>query len=185
MTGFQTTKRYRYRYRYATVYINQVSRLSFTYLQKTATAEETLEGKQAFEKYLEQGGVRIGGYHANNDIFKINKWVLACRAKGQNLSFSGVNAHHQNGMAERQIRLLQELTRTMLIHASKQWPNSITANLWPYALCMANKFLNETPSMQDKARRTAQHIYSAINVMPNPKHWKPFGCPVYVLDSKL
>jgi hypothetical protein len=53
MTGFRTTKRYRY----ATVYIDQVSRLSFTYLQKTATAEETLEGKQAFEKYSEQHSI--------------------------------------------------------------------------------------------------------------------------------
>ena len=116
MTGFRTTKRYRY----ATVYIDQGSRLSFTYLQKTATAEETFEGKQAFEKYSEQRGVRIRGYHANNGIFKANKWVLACRAKGFNLSFAGVNTQHQNGMAERRIRLLQELTRTMLIHASKQ-----------------------------------------------------------------
>jgi transposase InsO family protein len=115
MTGFRAKKRYRY----ATVYIDQVSRLSFMYLQKTATAEETLEGKQAFEKYSEQRGVRIRGYHADNGIFKAHKWVLACRAKGQNLSFTGVNAHHQNGMAERRIRLLQELTRTMLIHASK------------------------------------------------------------------
>jgi hypothetical protein len=181
MTGFRTTKRYCY----ATVYIDQVSRLSYTYLQKTATADETLEGKQAFEKYSEERGVRIRGYHADNGIFKANKWVLACRTKGQSLTFAGVNAHHQNGMAERRIRLLQELARTQLIHASKRWPNCVTANLWPYALRMANSVLNETPSMQDKTRRTAQQIFSGTNVMPNPKHWKPFGCPVYTLDSSL
>jgi transposase InsO family protein len=181
MTGFRTMKRYRY----ATVYIDQVSRLSFTHLQKTATAEETLEGKLAFEKYSEQRGVRIRAYHADNGIFKAKQWVLACREKGQNLSFAGVNAHHQNGMAERRIRLLQEITRTMLIHASKRWPNSVTANLWPYALRMANEALNETPSMQDKTRRTAQQIYSGVTIQPNPKHWKPFGCPVYVLDDAL
>jgi hypothetical protein len=76
-------------------------------------------------------------------------------------------------MAERRIRLLQELTRTVLIHACKRWPSSVTANLWPYALRMANTVLNEIPSMQDKARRTAQQIYSGVHVMPNPKHWKP------------
>ncbi|KAI2499307.1 hypothetical protein MHU86_15151 [Fragilaria crotonensis] len=40
MTGFLTTKRYRY----ATVYVDQFSRLGFIYLQKTASAEETVEG---------------------------------------------------------------------------------------------------------------------------------------------
>jgi hypothetical protein len=66
-------------------------------------------------------------------------------------------------MAECQIRLLQELTRTMLIHASKCWPNSVTANLWPYALRMANQVLNEMPSMQDKERCTVQQIYSGMD----------------------
>jgi hypothetical protein len=146
--------------------------------------DEMLEGKQAFKRYSEQHGVRIRGYHADNGIFKAHKWFLACQAKRQNLLFTGVNAHYQNGMAKCQIWLLQELTRTMLIHASRRWPDSITANLWPYALRMANHILNETPSMQDKARQMAQQIYSGVNVMPNPKHWKPFGCPVYVLDSK-
>jgi hypothetical protein len=159
--------------------------LSFVHLQKTATAEETLKGKQSFEQYSEQGGVRIHRYHADNGIFKAHKWVLACWAKGQNLSFAGVNAHHQNGMAKQCIRLLQELTCTMLIHACKCWPSSVMANLWPYALCMANTVLNKTPSMQEKARQTSQQIYSGVYVMPNPKHWKPFGCPVYILDSKL
>jgi hypothetical protein len=55
MAGFRTTKQYRY----ATVYVDQVSRLSFTYLQKTASADKILEGKQAFELYSEQRGVRI------------------------------------------------------------------------------------------------------------------------------
>ena len=53
MTGILTTKRYKY----ATVYVDQVVKLSFTYLQNTATAEETIEGKESFERYaLDRGG---------------------------------------------------------------------------------------------------------------------------------
>jgi hypothetical protein len=48
MTGFLTTKRYRY----ATVYVDQYSRMGFVYLQKTASAEETVEGKKAFDTAL-------------------------------------------------------------------------------------------------------------------------------------
>jgi hypothetical protein len=33
------------------VYVDQASRLSFVWLQKTATAEETLLGKEAFKQY--------------------------------------------------------------------------------------------------------------------------------------
>jgi hypothetical protein len=177
MTGFLTTKRYKY----ATVYVDQASRLSFVWLQKTATSKETLLGKEAFEQYAKDRGVSVLGYH----IFKANKWVNACKSKGQGLTFAGVNAHHQNGIAERKIWSLQELARTMLVHANKRWPVGVTANLWPYAIRMANDVLNETPHLQDKSKRTAQQIFSNTLVQTNPKHWKPFGCPVYVLDRCL
>jgi hypothetical protein len=181
MIGFLTKTRYKY----ATIYVDQASRLSFVYLQKTASADETLKGKEAFELYARERGITIRAYHADNGIFKAHKWVLACRSKGQSLTFAGVNAHHMNGIAERRIRSLQELARTMLIHANRRWPKAVTANLWPYALRMANDVMNETPSMQNKDRRSPQQIFSRTNVQPNPKHWKPFGCPVYVLDSAL
>jgi hypothetical protein len=74
----------------------------------------------------------------------------------------------------------------MLIHANQRWPRCVTTNLWPYAMRMANDVLNETPNMLDKQCRTSQQIFANTNVQPNPKHcWKPFGCLVYVLDSRL
>jgi hypothetical protein len=39
-------------------------------LQKTATADETLLSKEAFEQYAKDRGVTLLGYHANNGIFK-------------------------------------------------------------------------------------------------------------------
>jgi hypothetical protein len=127
----------------------------------------------------------VQNYHADNGIFRAHKWVNACHSSGQGLTFAGVNAHHQNGIAERRIRELQELARTMLIHANKHWPQCATANLWPYTIWMANNVLNETPSLRDKSRRSPLQIFADTMVKPNSKHWKPFGCPVYVLDSSL
>lgn len=51
-----------------------------------------------------------------------NKWVDSCRSSGQGLSFfAGVDVHHQNGIAERRIRKLQELAQIILmLHANKQ-----------------------------------------------------------------
>ena len=181
MTGILTTKRYKY----ATIYVDQGSKLGFTYLQKSADAEETLEGKRAFELYSRQHGVEIKSYHADNGIFRANLWVNDCRVSDQPLTFAGVGAHHQNGFAERRIRTIQGLARTMMIHANKRWPNSISTNLWPYAIRIATVMINESPNMQDSTRRTPQQIFSNSLVQPNQKHWRTFGCPVYVLDSDL
>jgi hypothetical protein len=181
MTGFLTTKRYRY----ATVYVDQFSRLGFIYLQKTASAEETVEGKKAFEAYSHRHGVKIENYHADNGIFKAYKWTDACKQDGQGMTFAAVNAHHQNGIAERRIRELQDLARAMLAHANARWSDSITANLWPYAIRNAGDAINHTPSMQDADRRSPIEIFSNSKVATNPKHWKPFGCPTYVLTSEL
>ena len=181
MTGKLTTRRYKY----ATVFVDQATRLGYTYFQTSADAEETIKAKKAFEEYALQRGIQVRAYHADNGIFRANKWLDACKENRQPITFAGVNAHHQNGIAERRIRSLQEMTRAMLIHAHKKWSTAITPNLWPYAMRMANDVLNETPNMQDEYRRTPEQMFSSTIVHHNFKHQKTFGCPTYVLDSKL
>jgi hypothetical protein len=182
MTGWITKQRYRY----ATIFVEHRSDLTFIYLQRSATADETIEGKKAFEKFCAHRGVQVSHYHADNGIFKAAKFVHECRNKGQSLSFASVNAHHQNGRAERRIRTLQEMARTQLIHAHKRWPMAVTTNLWPYAMRMAANSLNETPNLRDEDKRTPHQILSGGHkVADNPKHFHPFGCPAYVLDNDL
>ena len=97
IAGFLTKKRYKY----ATVYVDQFSNRTFVRLQKTSTASETIEGKKAFEYEARQLGIRIEHYHADNGIFKAKEWVQDCIDNEQGLTFCGVNAHHQNGVAEK------------------------------------------------------------------------------------
>jgi len=130
-------------------------------------------------------GINVRAYHADNGIFRAHGWVNACRDKGQNLTFAGVNAHHQNGYAERRIRELQELARSMLIHASRKWPKTVTTNLWPYAVRMASDVYNNSPCFQLIDNKSPMQIVSGANVSINPKHYKPFGCPAYVLNNAL
>ena len=142
LTGQLTTKRYKY----ATVFVDQYSGMGYMYLQKTATAEETIKAKKAFEVFAATHRIyQIEAYHADNGIFKANKWQQECRNQGQPLTFAGVNTHHTNGAAKKRIRDIQELTRTMLIHVNKRWPTAITANLWPYTIRMATEVINQTP----------------------------------------
>jgi hypothetical protein len=48
---------------------------------------------------------------------------------------------------------------------------------------MANDVLNATPSLT--MQEEPLNIFAKSNVATNPKHWYPFGCPVYVLDNDL
>jgi hypothetical protein len=181
MTGFMTKQQYQY----ATVYVDQASGLGCVYLQKTASATKTLEGKLAFERYCLHQGVVVCGYHADNGIFKAHDWVQACYQHDQSLTFAAFGAHHTNGKAERHIHELQEMACTMLVHANRHWPTAIDAYLWPYAVHYANKCINNMPNMQDPRRHSPLQIFAGSLVNINPKHWKPFGCPVYVLDELL
>ena len=96
IVGFLTKQRYKY----ATVFVDQASRMGFVYLQKTCSAEETIEAKRAFEKYAMNQGATIQAYHADNGIFKAKKWMEECHQQKQNLTFVGVNTHHQNSTAK-------------------------------------------------------------------------------------
>lgn len=116
------------RHKCATVYVDNYSWLGFIWHQKSSGAEETITGKKAFEQCSNSQGVMMKNYHADNGIFRSHAWASDCQLKEQGLTFAGVNAHHQSGIAEQHIRVLQELTRTMLTHANKRWPKAVTAN---------------------------------------------------------
>jgi len=71
----------------------------------------------------------------------------------------------------------------MLIHATKRWPKAINANLWPYALRMANEVHNASPT--NKNHHVPEELFSGSKVVKDPKDWHHFGAPVYVLDNAL
>ena len=128
-------------------------------------------------------GVSVLHYHADNGIFASLAWREACTTSHQGFSYAGVNAHFQTGVAERRIGVLQALTRPILFHAVARWPEAINAHLWPYALRLANEANNEAPAKGNK--RSPIELFTKTAVMPELKHWRPFGCPVYVLDTAL
>jgi transposase InsO family protein len=162
ITGILTTKRYNY----ATVYLDQATRLGYVHLQKSATADETLEGKEVFEAYARGHWVAIRAYHADNGMFCAHKWVDCCRLAKQGLTFAGVSSHDENGIAERRIKELQDLARTMLINANWRWEMSVKAHLWPCAVRMASKQVNNTPRMQSKAKKTPMQELQELKHTP-------------------
>ena len=72
-----------------------------------------------------------------------------------------------------------------MIHDNCRWPNAITSNLRPYALRHANDCVNNTPNLQDATKQSPHQLFTSTTVMINKKHWRPFGCPVFVLEEQL
>lgn len=173
----------RQRYRAATVFVDHFSGLSYVHLQKSTNAVETLAAKHAFELYAKTHGNSILHYHADNGRFAENLWKQDVLAQGQKLTFCGVSAHHQNGVAEKRIRDLQDMARTSLIHANRRWRTAINVHLWPYALRKANESMNV--SITKGSTASPLELFTGVKVHPNLRVEHPFGCPAYVLDSDL
>ena len=171
------------RYKYATVFVDQFSGYTFVYLQKRLTSEETVMAKHAFESSANQRGIKILNYHADNGRFADNAFIADCKAQHQGLTFCRVNAHFQNGVAERRIRDLQELARTSLLYAMNKWKRMILTCLWPYAIRHANDVANATPKKGEELSPLEK--FSGVKVAPKLRHFHAFGCPTYVLDNAL
>jgi len=86
---------------------------------------------------LEHGNV-VHNYLTDNDVFKAEAFIKHITEHQQQLRFCGTNAHHQNGIAERAIQTVSNITRAMRLHASMHWKNNVESDLWPMAifLCM-------------------------------------------------
>ena len=110
--------------------------------------EETVEAKQAFEQHASESGVTIIHYHADNGRFYDNAFQAACEQGGQRLTFCNVNAHFQNGRAEKAIRDLSKSARKQLLYAQARWHGAIHLSLWPYALRTAVALHNTLPTLE-------------------------------------
>jgi hypothetical protein len=102
---------------------------------------------------------------------------------GQTITFCGVNAHFQNGQAERRIRTIQDQGRTQLLHAMSRWSLAISHHLWPYAI------MNVASRMNDMARtgeeKTRIELFTGSETRPNLKNHHHIGAPTYVLDNSM
>ena len=179
LKGVPTTQRYMA----ATIFVDHFSRLSFVHLQRSLTSDDTVKAKRAFERYCESHGVKVMHYHADNGRFADTLFLQDIAEQRQRISYCGVNAHFQNGVAEKRIRDLQDLARTALLHATARWPRVMSNCLWPYALRAANDALISAPRRVDG--RSAASVFSRTDVSPKLGSFRPFGCPTYVLTNEL
>jgi hypothetical protein len=179
LKGMPTIKRFKA----ATVFDDHYSRLGYIYLQQDLTSNETIKAKQAFEAFAHTYGVRIQHCRTDNGRFSDNAFRTSVEENQQTISFCGVNAHWLNGIAERQIRDLQEAATTMLLYAQRRWPDAMDRALWPYAMRHANNKSNNIPMKGQQ--HSPIELFSSIKIALQLRHHHHFGAPAYVLKNEI
>ncbi|MBE0451949.1 MAG: hypothetical protein IBX70_14070, partial [Clostridia bacterium] len=173
------------KYNGGTIFVDHASGHIFIYNQVSLRAGETLAAKKAYEHFAQQHGVNVKAYRADNLPFNSARFKEDIQLKHQTIDFSGVGAHHQNGVAERSIATVTNWARTLLLHFVLHWPDAADLELWPFALEMAVYCWNNLPKRE--TRRAPLEVF-ARELFPNYAHLRRlhvWGCPVYVLDPKL
>jgi transposase InsO family protein len=167
----------------STIFVNQASNMGYVHHHLSMSSEETVRAKESFERHAKSYGVNIKHYHADNERFKDKAFMKTVEDSGQTISFSGVGAHHQNGISEKRIGDLQRRATTLLLHAQRRWSDAITTYLWPYALRAANDSRNNTPTA--KSNECPMSRFCRTARVPKLRHQHHFGCPVHVLSKDM
>jgi hypothetical protein len=172
------------KYNGGTIFVDHASGRIFNHHQVSLRAGETLIGKRMLEREARDLGFKLQGFLADNGVFKADEFQEDVHRKNQSIRFSGVGAHHQNGVAERAIKTISYLTRTNLIHSAIRWPGQNDLELWPLAFDHSVYIYNNLPSQdglspQEKWSSTKFFNYDHL------RRLHPWGCPAYVLDPKL
>ena len=102
------------------------------------------------------------------------------------MSFSGVGAHGQNGVAERAIQTTVNSARTMMLHQALLWPEHFDMRLWPFALQHAAYLWNRIPhTTPSTSISPLEHYTSSLLDKSTLRNEKVWGYPAYVLDPRL
>ena len=168
----------------ATVFVDHFSDYVYVALMRDLGLDETLLAKSAFERHAHEGGISIESYRADNGRFADAGFQKAIKDANQSITFCAVGAHHQNGIVERRIKELTLISRTLLLHAKRHWPDYITTMMWPFALKEAAYRLNRLSSRTD-GRSCEATFFNIDKDLFDSSSLHVFGSPCFVLDSRL
>ena len=151
-------------------------------MQTSLDTNLTVAAKQNFKTYTNTCGVHIKSYRANG-CFAENAFCEEIQASRQTIDYCTVGAHHQNGLIEYYFQTLSTRSRTILLHAKRYLPAMISIILWPFAYKYAEFLYNHLHLDQKGLSLIQKFCGTDLNIAMKDIH--SWGCPCYVLDSKL
>jgi hypothetical protein len=171
-------------YSCGTLFVDHASGKIFNFPQLSTTTAETVRSKHTLERLAHDEGIVIKHYHSDNGVFASTAFRADCESQSQQISFSGVGAHHQNGIAERNIKTISQWARANMLHAAFHWHEHANIKLWPQAIDYAIWVFNRLPSATHGL--SPNELWSGSRSSGHDlRRTHPFGCPVFVLDPSL
>ena len=147
--------------------------------QVAINATETVKEKISSEREAQSQGRVINGYNTDNGIFNSSEFMEELLKKQKNIRFIRAGASHQNGAAERAIKTVVTMARTMLMHAALRCPDdTLSTDLWPMAMDYSVWVYNRTSDMHSGL--SAIEIWSRSRfelVSETIRNCHVWGCP--------
>jgi hypothetical protein len=114
-------------------------------------------------------------YHSDNGIFSKAEFKAHCEKHNIKYKFSGVGAHFQNGVAERNIKTVAQWTRANMLHLATHWPQQANLKFWPQAIDYSTWVFNRLPNVDTGL--TPNEIWSSVRNTGNElARAHIFGC---------
>ncbi|KAJ9565690.1 hypothetical protein OSB04_001656 [Centaurea solstitialis] len=157
-------------HRYYIVYLDDYTNFLWTYpiSNKSQVFEKFTHFNNfintQFERKIKQFQCDNGKEYANNNFQNF------CHQNGMYFRFSCPHTSSQNGKAERKIRTINNMLRTLLAQSS------LPPNLWHHALEVATYLLNILPSKNHNFLSPTTLLYKC---QPTYEHLRVFGCLCY------
>jgi hypothetical protein len=149
------------------------------------SAGETIKSKHSFERFAKAHGVKVKRYRADNHPYSSKAFLDDLESLEQEITFSGVGAHHQNGCSERCLQTVTNWARAAMMHQLLHWPEHFDTALWPFALENAVFIWNNMP--RHRKTMTPLELFTKMKQPENGAllRARVWGCPSFVLDPKL
>ena len=174
------------KYHGGTIIVDHASQFIFIHNQVSLNVGETLKAKITFEQFAESHGHKVKHYRADNAPFGAKDFRTNIELNNQTIDYSGVGAHHQNGVAERAILTITQWARSMMIHSILMWPDQSQniLELWPFALEHAAHVWNHMPRRDSRIAPIELFTNEKLTDHNAVARLHVWGCPVCVLDPK-
>ena len=167
------------------IFVDHSSNYTHIEFQSSLSSHDTLRAKTSFEKVCRDYGVVPKTYMSDNgSAFTSRDFTEHLSNYHQISKFAGVGAHHHNAIAERSIRTIMSIARTMMMHAAIHWPDMAKTTLWPMAVSHACFLWNHVP---DPSNGLSPHDIFVRSRWPTRRFHDlhVWGCPTYVLDKAI
>lgn len=167
------------------IFVDHASGHVHVEFQTSTSSHATLESKHKYEAMARDVGVVPQTYLADNGTsFTSAAFTEKLRDFQQTIRFAGAGAHHHNGRAERAIRTIMSIARTMMLHAGIHWGDMADLSLWPMAVQHAVYVYNRVPD--PSTGMCPLDLFTNMRWPQAKLHdLHVWGCPVYVLDKAI